>query len=572
MKKHILKIMTLCTVAALALASCKKDNKPQGNVPENGFLASIESNQGNGSRTHLVGSDVLWNAGDQIVVRNGNGATATYRLTSGENTTEGTFLSSEDDNDFFQPTYTAIYPAAVGNTITGEGAATFTLPATQTYLANSFANGAMPMMAVSDEQTLEFKNALGGICFPMVGDGLTVTRLVLTSNSATDHLSGVFAADYNNGQPTLTYTSGGANSITLDCGAGVTLDATTATDFTIMVPVGSLANGFTVTAYNGETAYSELSTTANPNIVRSVISKANQSLEVEMPVIVPMGAINGLYLINANGDKVFFSQGNLQFLASENGVAGDLTHNVAGGGTAQGQWRFAEHQWDHVGNAPGNTAPSATQTNWIDLFNWGTSGWEGGVIAYQPWTTDDWPSHYYPGGDHSANLTGEYANCDWGVYNDIMAGDVTIEAGTYRTLTYAEFDYLFNTRKVTVEGSQKASFGTGEVNGINGLVLLPDNWDGSVCPNFTYGQSSWSNIFSESTETKWSDMEAVGCVFLPAAGIRNHITGIIGVVGSSGFYWTTTYGSITFRSNYGPTAYYIDGRHSSCVRLVHDVN
>ena len=281
MKRNIIRLMTLCTVAVLALASCKKDNKPQGNVPENGFLATVEANQGNGGRTHLVGSDVLWNAGDQIVVRNGDGLTATYRLTAGENTTEGTFLSSEDDNDFFQPTYTAIYPAT-GNTITGEGTATITLPATQSYVANSFANGAMPMMAVSGEQTLAFKNMLGGICFPMVGDNLTVTRLVLTSNSATDHLSGVFSADYNNGQPTLTYTSGGANSITLDCGAGVTLSST-ATDFTIMLPAGSLANGFTLQAYDGTTLLFEKSNTATLGadfIARSAIKKVNQNLQV----------------------------------------------------------------------------------------------------------------------------------------------------------------------------------------------------------------------------------------------------------------------------------------------------
>lgn len=281
MKRNILKIMTLCTVAVLALASCKKDNKPQANVPENGFLATVEANQGNGGRTHLVGTEVQWNAGDQIAVRNGNGTSATFSLSAGENTTEGTFLSSQSGDDFFQPTYTAIYPAT-GNTVTGEGTATITLPATQSYVANSFANGAMPMMAVSDEQTLAFKNMLGGICFPMTGDNMTVTRLVLTSNSADDNLSGVFAADYNNGEPTLTYTSGGANSITLDCGAGVTLSST-AIDFIIMVPAGSLANGFKLEAYNGEEKVFEKTNDANLGesfIARSMIKKVNNPLEV----------------------------------------------------------------------------------------------------------------------------------------------------------------------------------------------------------------------------------------------------------------------------------------------------
>ena len=286
MKRNILKIMTLFTVAVLALASCKKDNKPQANVPENGFLATVEANHGNGGRTHLVGTEVQWNAGDQIAVRNGNGTSTTFSLSAGENTMNGTFLSSQSGDDFFQPTYTAVYPAT-GNSITGEGTATFTLPATQSYVANSFANGAMPMMAVSDEQTLEFKNALGGICFPMTGSQ-TVTRLVLTSNNTADHLSGVFTADYNNGEPTLTCTTGNGNSITLDCGEGVALDATTATDFIIMVPAGSLANGFKLEAYNGEEKVFEKTNDANLGesfIPRSVIMKVNHNLEVVVPTL-----------------------------------------------------------------------------------------------------------------------------------------------------------------------------------------------------------------------------------------------------------------------------------------------
>ena len=46
---------------------------------------------------------------------------------------------------------------------------------------------------------------------------------------------------------------------------------------------------------------------------------------------VPTGAINGLFSVSENS-QVYFSQGNLQYQAS--------THT----------WRFAENQWDYVGN------------------------------------------------------------------------------------------------------------------------------------------------------------------------------------------------------------------------------
>ena len=129
-----------------------------------------------------------------------------------------------------------------------------------------------------------------------------------------------------------------------------------------------------------------------------------------------------------------------------------------------------------------------------------------------------------------------------------MAGETEIAAGTYRTLTNAEWGYLFSTRKVTVGGVQKVPYGEGVVNGVNGVILLPDNWDGSVCSGFTYGTSSWSNSFSESTTPKWSDMEAAGCVFLPAAGLRGGTS--VYSAGTLGFYWSSTY----YSSNY---AYYL---------------
>ena len=54
------------------------------------------------------------------------------------------------------------------------------------------------------------------------------------------------------------------------------------------------------------------------------------------------GALNGTFTINGSGDKVQFSQGNLQYRAST------------------GTWRFAENQWDIIG-AANSTFPLHTQ-------------------------------------------------------------------------------------------------------------------------------------------------------------------------------------------------------------------
>ncbi len=81
---------------------------------------------------------------------------------------------------------------------------------------------------------------------------------------------------------------------------------------------------------------------------------------------VPEGAINGLFTINANGDQVYFSQGNLQYIGS----------------AATPYWKFADHQWDYIGDAQTGTSEMLDR----DLFGWGTSGYNHGAICYQPWS------------------------------------------------------------------------------------------------------------------------------------------------------------------------------------------
>lgn len=223
----------------------------------------------------------------------------------------------------------------------------------------------------------------------------------------------------------------------------------------------------------------------------------------------------------------------------------------------------------------------------MSLFGWATSGFHDEADTYNtnyhPYSTSNsfvnTGFNTYGYGPSSTmtdkNLVGTSANYDWGVYNNIMADGTEIAAGTYRTLTKDEWVYLFNTRKVTVGGDEKAPYGQGNVNGVNGMILLPDNWDGSVCSSFTYGASNWSNQFSENTTTKWSEMEAAGCVFLPAASTR--IGSTAQDVGSYGRYWSSTANAgangsacqMQFFPNYLSVEYASSSRcYGSSVRLV----
>ena len=175
-------------------------------------------------------------------------------------------------------------------------------------------------------------------------------------------------------------------------------------------------------------------------------------------VAVENGAIKAAFSVS-DSKQVYFSQGNLQYQAST------------------GTWRFAEHQYDIIGNDNANI--SSTNSGWIDLFGWGTSGWNSGANAYQPYSTSTTYKDYYPGGSYSNNLTGTYANADWGVYNAISNGGN--QAGQWRTLSADEWYYLFNGRP-----HADRLYSQGRVDGLSGLIVLPDNWTTPSSIQFSY--------------------------------------------------------------------------------------
>ncbi len=233
------------------------------------------------------------------------------------------------------------------------------------------------------------------------------------------------------------------------------------------------------------------------------------------------GAISGLFTINENGDQVYFSQGNLQYQASTN------------------TWRFAENQWDYVGDSENGTVfengikcnnalISSIYDGWIDLFGWGTSGYNHGAVCYQPWSISTDDHDYKAYGENYCNLNSFTGQADWG-YNAIVNGGNQEHIG-WRTPTRDEWGYIFNIRP-----DAAFKYGHGQVNGVNGMIILPDEWTLPDGLSFLSGNSDWANVYSGE---QWNQMETNGAVFLPAAGGRNGT--LFGSVGSFGPYWSST--------------------------------
>ena len=207
---------------------------------------------------------------------------------------------------------------------------------------------------------------------------------------------------------------------------------------------------------------------------------------------------------------VYFSQGNLQYNASSK------------------LWKFANHQWDTLGVDANKQIGKVDYKGWIDLFGWGT--------AQNPTesTTDNsaYPDPFKDWGD-SAIANGNNHKRQW------------------RTLSLAEWKYLFFTR----DDAEKL-IGLGTVNGVNGLILLPDYWRMPLGvpvfkPSAENGMSKGSDKYRDATDlanhfadntysvAEWDVMEKAGAIFLPAAGCRLGKT--VNKVGVTGRYWTTTY-------------------------------
>ncbi len=275
------------------------------------------------------------------------------------------------------------------------------------------------------------------------------------------------------------------------------------------------------------------------------------------------------------GKKIKFSKGNLQYQAST------------------GTWRFAENQYDVCGLDNNNISP--TYSGWIDLFGWGTSGWNSKAVAYQPYSTSTNNNDYKVGNATNKNLVGDCANADWGVYNTISNGGYP--QAMWRVFTKNEADSLVNKRTNAANLRTKAI-----VNGVPGVLLFPDNW---VTPSDIIIIMDVKNNFNANIYSKedFEYLEFLGAIFLPAGGYRKgNVTDQLGIADSetdidydtnsydnrkiTGSYWTSSYNKgtsaycVCFKNKNNDANFYnnviyapanCDRMGGCCVRLVHDV-
>jgi hypothetical protein len=221
----------------------------------------------------------------------------------------------------------------------------------------------------------------------------------------------------------------------------------------------------------------------------------------------------GVFSVSAT-QQVTFSKGNLQYTQSTN------------------SWSFANTQYETLGtdnviggsvspdSGSGDSKDGSALAEKIDLFGWSTASTYFGVS-----TSENYEDYSGPFVDWGTNQIGNDA------------------PNTWRTLTYDEWNYLRNSRS-----NASSLCGVAQVNGVNGFILLPDNW---TCPAGITFKSGFSSNYGVDyyadhqsfTADQWENLETAGAVFLPITGARNasHVSGV-----GAGYY-----SSATTDSSYG---------------------
>ena len=320
------------------------------------------------------------------------------------------------------------------------------------------------------------------------------------------------------GKIVLTNLSNEA-TYTLHC-EGVVLKAAEATMFYIVVPVEGWEDGMGIEVLdnNGVVILRKEKT-------GTIAFDAKEAMV--MPSLEASGPEKRIGVFSVGeGKYVSFSQGNLQYTQSTD------------------TWQFAKNQWEYIG---ADNVKDGGLADKIDLFGWSTDN------VASPWgvllTTNN------------QLFVGNFV--DWGI--NVIQGGV---ANTWRTLSFQEWKYLLKERN---NASQLYAFAM--VDTINGLIVLPDDWQPIDGMSLIMGNNSSSSIRNSLTFEQWERLEIANAVFLPAAGVlmgtkHNHPT--------SGLYWSATANDDDAYSLYLPNNRYVYVDYSCqrsthrSVRLVHD--
>lgn len=566
------KINYFIAVAAVFLASCSNNDEPilsENQQPETARVTYIraDANEDATTRGSVDGTTAAftWNTGDKIAVYAG-GYKISDDLASEYNATNAATFAFSGDNAVTESNRAnfAIFPASLvwdGTSIRSGSASDYTatslkltLPASYTLAQVQDDVSPTPMIATNAEN--------GDLAFKALCPLLRVT--VVNIPKQTKRIEFDFNGNKVQGEFTLTGVAPGTTAIATSVTDGaddiitVTMEDNSIWHDNLVinlpVPTGTYGN-ITITAYDATSDGHAVLTLTKP--IKSTGWTPTRKSSRKMTATLPVFSVS-------DDKKVVFAPGNL---------VATVTAVTDGNPTAV-SWAFHTNQYDRVYSS------ASTQTfavnDKIDLFGWGTSGSApSGQTARAPYYTTNSNPLYVSNITTNGESWGVNSEWDWG-HNAIGS----YAADTWCTLTKDQWLYIFGMTSNNNDASDHARYRKyfrATVNSVLGIVVLPDDISGiSDIPEET--SRGIASTFGGKTydASAWSALEAVGCVFLPAAGFR--LSASVSYVSSYGYYWSSTaydnlyaYSLYFYGSSVQPA--YGNGRcYGYSVRLVQNLN
>ena len=252
-----MKRFLLFFVAALLFVACDNKFEDEGNTIQRvSTLPTLTAEFADeDTRTYVEDNSYLrWHEGDLISAFVGNTRNSKYMFEGNTGDNSGTFGSTDSSlgsSDKLDRNY-ALYPYDKSVNISVNGVISCSLPAVQEYAEESFGKGANTMVAVTkstDDTFLVFKNACGYLKVKLYGKA-TVKSIELKGNNGEKIAGNASITATYGGVPTVAIAEDATESITLDCGEGITLssDAENPTEFWVVVPPMEFSDGITITA------------------------------------------------------------------------------------------------------------------------------------------------------------------------------------------------------------------------------------------------------------------------------------------------------------------------------------
>lgn len=419
MKKTIFAIFA----AAIGFAACQELEYADSATPETSpteyltLTCGIEQNDLT-KTTMSADKKVLWSTGDRIATFL-KSATLNEYQTADEDAgksystfeyilSDGNVLGEEWDHIVAYYPYAADVECAKAD---DKYALEVELPSTQYFRENSFGPGSFPMVAVSEDTDLKFRNICGAIKLQFNGE-VSIMEVTIKGNN-NEKLSGpaVVTALPDYGEPTIEMTDEASKTVTVTCDEGwgefqgleTRLSLINQNTFIITLPPVEFTKGFQVTVVDSQNKTYTITTNKSNTVLRSSLlvmpaidlpekcdyvdeygNNLGRGIEIDGTIWAPVNC--GYHSTNFKYGKLYqwgrkYGQG-----YSDGTYSDAVTCSTANGPFAlsEGQSEEYENTYFTLAKQADN---SSSRNNWLDTNN--KTLWNRGTKAAPVKTTYD---------------------------------------------------------------------------------------------------------------------------------------------------------------------------------------